>query len=76
MTKNQRLTFVVARRCGSKVQKFNFGSTLSGSMSACQYLPMDFYCVSETPPWDTVDIFCYKATNFSFLRKVVVLKNP
>ena len=26
-----------------------FEPTLSAHMSACQYLPMDFYCLSETP---------------------------
>ena len=85
ITKNQRLTLGIARSHGSKVQKFNFWANFE-CISACQNLPMGFYCLSESPPYallktirvpmDTVGIFCYKATNFQFLRKLVVLKNP
>ena len=52
MAKNQRLTFEVARSHGSKVQKFNFPANCECVyISVCQYLPMDFYCLSESPPY-------------------------
>ena len=50
ITKNQRLTFGVARSHGSKVQKFNFWANFE-CMSACQNLPMGFYCLNESPPY-------------------------
>ena len=79
---SKRLTFGAARSHGSKVQKFN---SLGAYMSGCQYLPMDFYCLSASPPYalsKTMKIsmayswhFCYKATNIQYLRKLVALKN-
>ena len=51
MTKNQRLTFSIAKIHGSKGQKFNFWPTLSAYILVCQYLPVDFYCLSESPPY-------------------------
>ena len=34
-----------------KYENLIFEPTLSAYMSACQYLPMDFYCLSESPPY-------------------------
>ena len=34
-----------------KYENLIFRPTLSAFMSACQYLPMDFYCLSESPPY-------------------------
>ena len=52
MTRNQRLAFGVARSHGSKVQKFNFRANFERIYISMPIMPMDFYCLSETPPYD------------------------
>ena len=86
MIKNQGLTFSAARSYDSKYKNLISEPTLSAYMSACQYLPMDFYCLSEGVPYalsKTIKIameyclhFFYKATDIQYFRKLVVLKNP
>ena len=67
-----------------KYRNLIFRPTLSAYMSACQYLPMDFYCLSESPPYvlsKTIKIpmgycwhFLLQGNKFPISRKIRCFK--